>query len=34
MLIVVEAAGLVASIREGRETRYSATSDGLDPAAI
>jgi DNA-binding transcriptional ArsR family regulator/uncharacterized protein YciI len=30
----LESAGLVSSVREGRETRYSATIDGLDTAAV
>jgi DNA-binding transcriptional ArsR family regulator len=30
----LEDAGLVVSAKEGRETRYSATSNGLDPAAV
>jgi DNA-binding transcriptional ArsR family regulator len=30
----LERAGLVSSVRQGRETRYSAAIDGLDTAAI
>ena len=30
----LERAGLVASVKQGRETRYAATTDGLDAAAI